>query len=58
MITDALKTYGPQESVLRQAERFLLTAGITPEQITAFRKIMLGSDAVPNGSLLQKNTSA
>jgi protein-tyrosine phosphatase len=44
-----LETYGkPDESLCVKAERYLIKAGITPEEITAFRAIMLGKPIKPS----------
>ena len=53
-IAAGLETYGPGEPVIRQAERFLLDAWITAEQIMAFRDIMLGPGTDPGPVLAQE----
>ncbi len=53
-IAAGLEKYGPGEPVIRQAERFLLDAGITPAQIMAFRNIMLGPGTDPGPVLARE----
>ena len=54
ILTQCLEQYGPGEPLIRQAERFLLDAGITPEEIMAFRDIMLGPGTDPGPVLLEE----